>query len=337
MQPHPSAGRKRGTSRSLRRSLGAISAAAVAGLCAMAPAVAQAAPQAPALTVNANKISWSSQSEVTSYTGATSDAARSTTSRTTNYQSLGNVTSWSPTPQPGKTLYYGVAANGATGGAWSSNEVSIAWPSAAPVLTLNGRTISWPVDSSATSFTAAISTAARGATGRTTTYQSLGNVTSWTPTAQPGQTLYYGISSNGANGGQWSASEAAITWPAQPVAPVLTLTGTKVSWPAQSAVTAYTGAISNGPRSNTSRTTSYVSLGNVTGWTPPASCGQTLYYGVATSTGQWSSSEMSITWPACGGTGGGGTGGGGTGGGGTGRRRHGRRRQRFVDGRGRQC
>ena len=82
------------------------------------------------------------------------------------------------------------------------------------------------------------------------------------------------------------------------MAPVLTLTGTTISWPAIPGATDYHYAISNGPRSDTGRTTTYGDLGNVTSWTPPTASGQTLYYGIEDVThGVWSTNEVSITWP----------------------------------------
>jgi hypothetical protein len=87
-------------------------------------------------------------------------------------------------------------------------------------------------------------------------------------------------------------------------APVLRLSGTTIAWNAISGVTAYKGATSNGPASNTSRTTTYQELGNVTTWSPTSDCGNTDYYGVAAELpagDQWSA-EVSITWPACSGS-----------------------------------
>jgi hypothetical protein len=73
--------------------------------------------------------------------------------------------------------------------------------------------ISWPAQSAATGFAGAISTAPQGAAGRTTTYQNLGNVTSWTPTTACGETLYYGVASQGPAGAQWTTNELPITGP----------------------------------------------------------------------------------------------------------------------------
>jgi len=99
------------------------------------------------------------------------------------------------------------------GGATLAGAASSATQSAPPVWSVSGGTISWSSQSGVTSFTGAISTAPRGAAGRTTTYHNLGNVTSWSPPTEPGQRLYYGVASNGAGGQQWSTSEVAITWP----------------------------------------------------------------------------------------------------------------------------
>ena len=79
---------------------------------------------------------------------------------------------------------------------------------------MRGRKISWGAQSGVTDFKGAISTAAVGSAGRTTTYQDLGNVASWAPAATCGQTLYYGVASEAAAGEQWSSKEMSITWPA---------------------------------------------------------------------------------------------------------------------------
>jgi hypothetical protein len=269
---------------------------ALMGGSAMLTGVASAAAPsvAPVSSVSDGMISWQPVSGATSFTGA---------GRTTTYQSLGNVTSWSPTPQPDKTVYYGVASNGPNGGQWST-EVAIAWPPAAAVLTLHGTKISWPSDPNVTTFTGAISTAPQGSAGRTTTYQSLGNVTSWSPTPQPGKTVYYGVGANGPNGGQWSNTEVAIIWPppvvtppATVTTPVVTVKSGELSWSAVTSASSYTVAISNGPQSLSTRTTSYVVVGNVLHYTPSAVPGATMYYGVSANVGTWAG-EVSIAWPS---------------------------------------
>jgi hypothetical protein len=80
--------------------------------------------------------------------------------------------------------------------------------------------------------------------------------------------------------------------------PILTLTGTTIYWTAITGTMDYHYAISNGPRSDVGRTTTYGDLGNVTSWTPPAVSGQTMYYGVEDFThANWSANEVSIIWP----------------------------------------
>ena len=268
-----------------------------------------AANVAPTLTVANGKISWAAQAGVNDFSGAVSTAPRGAAGRTTTYQDLGNVTSWTPAPQPGQTLYFGVASNGPAGQVWS-DEVSISWSAnnSAPVLTVANGKISWPAQPAATDFKAAVSTAA---TGGTSTYQDLGNVSSWSPAAQPGQTVYYGVASEGPAGEQWSA-RVSISWPANTPppsnsAPVLTVANGKISWAAQASVSDYSGAISTAPNGAAGRTTTYQDLGNATSWTPAPAPGQTLYYGVASNgpAGQQWASEVSITWPSSGGQSGG--------------------------------
>jgi hypothetical protein len=86
----------------------------------------------------------------------------------------------------------------------------------APTLSLNSSTnlITWASDPSSTGFKSAISNGPRTDASRTTTYQELGNVASWSPVPQCGQTVYYGLASEGTNGILWSTNEVSITWPA---------------------------------------------------------------------------------------------------------------------------
>lgn len=107
---------------------------------------------APTLSLNSstNNISWASDSLATGFKGAISNGPRSDSNRTTTYQELGNVISWSPTSQCGQTLYYGVASEGPAGDQWSTNEVSIAWPACATKLRVSvNNTDGWgaPLDS----------------------------------------------------------------------------------------------------------------------------------------------------------------------------------------------
>jgi hypothetical protein len=152
---------------------------------------------APVLTVSGSKVSWAAQKSATSYKGALSNAS-SGSSRTTVYQYLGTATSWSLTAQPGKTVYVGVASEGAAGERWS-REVKISWPAlnVVPVITVTNGKISWAAQAGATSFKGA----ATNSSG--INYLSLGSVTSWSPTAEPGKTVRYAVASEGAAGEQW--------------------------------------------------------------------------------------------------------------------------------------
>jgi hypothetical protein len=180
----------------------------------------------PVLHVNGGTISWSTDAGADSFHGAISTDARGTSDRTTTYTVLGWVTSWTPAPPAcGQTLYYGVASEGNQGELWTANEVSITGPACgppnfAPVLYLSGGTIYWSGEPGAATFHGAISTDARGTTDRTTTYTNLGLATSWTP-APPacGQTLYYGVASEGNQGELWTANEVAISGPPCPPPP----------------------------------------------------------------------------------------------------------------------
>ena len=190
-----------------------------------------------------------------------------------------------------------------------STQVSTSSTNVAPTLTLNTttNTISWSAQGAATGYQGATSNGPRTLTTRTTTYAELGNVTSWTPAAPPcGTTYYYGVASEGPAGTVGSTNEVAISGPAcgTNTAPTLSLNAIThtITWSGQGTTTGYQGATSNGPRTLTTRTTTYAELGNVTSWTPQAACGQTLYYGLAsegTSGYVWSTNEVSITWPSC--------------------------------------
>ena len=251
------------------------------------------ANSAPALTVSGGKITWPAQAGATDFKAAVSTAS---TGGTPTYQDLGAVSSWSPTAQPGQTLYYSVASEGSAGEQWSAR-VSITWPAAAnsvPVLTVSAGKITWSAQAGVTDFQGATSTAQ---TGGTSTQQDLGNVTSWTPTAQPGQTLYYSVASQGPAGAKWSA-RVAITWPAGPNSiPAVTVSGSKITWTAQPGATDFKGAINTAASGGTS---TYQDLGNVTSWTPTAQPGQTLYYAVASEgpAGEQWANRVAISWPA---------------------------------------
>jgi Glycosyl hydrolase catalytic core len=178
----------------------------------------------------------------------------------------------------------------------------------APTLSVSNGTITWTGQGSGVSdYKGATSNVPRGRPGRTTTYTDLGSsASSWAPpTPACGVTDYYGVATEGASGEQWSTNEVAISGSAScgNTPPSITVSGGTISWPSQPGVTDFRGAISNLPRGQQGRTTSYVDLGNVASWTPSTPpCDTTSYYGVASegpSGEQWSTTEAPISGPAC--------------------------------------
>jgi hypothetical protein len=294
------------------RSVAVAVAAALAMVCgsgAFSSAAVAATPNAaPVLTLNSGKVSWPAQSGATDFRAAISTGARGAT-RATTYQDLGDVSSFTPAqPAVGQTLYYGIASEGSSGEDWSANEVSITGVakapavSVAPTVTVTGGKVSWAAQPGATDFRAAISTGARGSATRTTTYQDLGTASSFTPAAPAaGQTLYYGIASEGPGGELWSNEVSITTAKPMNVAPTLTLSGGKVSWAAQPAATDFRASISTAATGSSTRTTTYQDLGDVRSFTPAApAAGTTLYYDVASEGpgGEvWSTNEVSIATP----------------------------------------
>lgn len=91
----------------------------------------------------------------------------------------------------------------------------------APVVQLDNGVLSWTGQPGASGYKGAISDGPRG-TNRTTQYVDLGLDTSWKPQVVPcGQTLYYGVASEGNAGDQWVANETVISGPAcaKPLSP----------------------------------------------------------------------------------------------------------------------
>ncbi len=178
-----------------------------------------AAPSVPVLSLNGDTVTWTALPGVTSYTFATvRDPA---TTRETTYKEVGG-TSFTPPAVPGQTVNYGLAARTPEGGPWA-REVSITYPRSepavpsAPVLSLNGDTVTWTALPGVTSYT--LATVRDPATTRETTYKEVGG-TSFTPPAVPGQTVNYGLAARMPEGGPW-AREVSITYPSQspPVLP----------------------------------------------------------------------------------------------------------------------
>jgi hypothetical protein len=187
---------------------------------------------APVLHVNGGVISWSADQGATTFRGAISTAPRNAAGRTTTYTNLGLGTTWTPaTPPCGTTLYYGVASEGQAGEQWTANEVTITGPTCPPPPTENVAptltstffpagnrepVLVWPQDPGATSYKAAICTAARGAPGRSCTYmdnigssepQFGANTMSWDLLAAPCGSHWISIASEGPAGELWSAQE----------------------------------------------------------------------------------------------------------------------------------
>jgi hypothetical protein len=172
----------------------------------------------------------------------------------------------------------------------------------APVLSLSGQTVRWSAVGQETYYEIAISNAPRGTAGRTTAYLSVPRQPSepqtYTPTLQPGQTVYVGVSAD--NGPNWSVAEATVSAPAPepptPEAPLLSVQGTTVSWTAVPGVSSYTFATVLNP--TTTRNTTYTVVKG-TSYTPPAVPGETVNYGLSASVpGQapWAQ-EITITYP----------------------------------------
>jgi hypothetical protein len=101
----------------------------------------------------------------------------------------------------------------------ASTAAAAAWaaaaPNVAPALRVSRGVISWSAQRGATSFHGAISTHVRGSSDRSTLYRVLGLVTRWAPPAPAcGQTLYYGVASEGHAREQWTPREISLTGPA---------------------------------------------------------------------------------------------------------------------------
>ena len=198
---------------------------------------------APVLHVNGGVISWSADKGADTFHGAISTAPRNAAGRKTTYTVLGIVTSWKPTTPPcGTTLYYGVASEGNAGEQWTAHEVAIAGPkcapppikNVAPALTYaiapagdHEPALVWSQDPGATSYKAAICTAARGTPGRSCTYidnigspgPAFGGAPNGTfywdllgnsqadPRSAPCGTHWFSIASEGPAGELWAAQE----------------------------------------------------------------------------------------------------------------------------------
>jgi len=177
-----------------------------------------------------------------------------------------------------------------------------------PVLSVNGETVQWKPLSLEDGYKVAISNDARGTADRTTSYLSIartpGEIQSYTPTLNPGETVYIGISADG--GLTWSEKEATVTAPtpepepepSTPPAPVLSVHGDTLSWVAVPGAKSYELATILNP--TTTRETTYQVV-NGTSITVPPVPGEVVNYGLAvngsTEQGPWAP-EVSISYPA---------------------------------------
>src|SRR6185437_4855023 len=264
----------------------------------------------PVLSVHGETVEWSALLLESSYKVAISNDARGTADRTTRYLSIartpGEVQSYTPTLNPGETAYIGVSADG--GLTWSEEATVTAPPEptapSVPVLSVHGETVEWSALLLESSYKVAISNDARGTADRTTRYLSIartpGEVQSYTPTLNPGETAYIGVSADG--GLTWS-EEATVTAPPEPEpttppAPVLSVNGYTLSWAAVPGARSYELATILNP--TTTRETTYQVVTGTSITVPPVP-GKLVNYGLAVnfSTGQgpWAP-EVSISYPS---------------------------------------
>jgi hypothetical protein len=172
----------------------------------------------PVLSVHGETVQWSALLLESSYKVAISNDARGTADRTTRYLSVartpGEVQSYTPTLAPGETAYIGVSADG--GLTWSEEATVTAPPEPepttppAPVLSVNGYTLSWAAVPGASSYE--LATVLNPTTTRETTYQVVTG-TSITVPPVPGKVVNYGLAVNTSAGqGPW-ALEVSISYP----------------------------------------------------------------------------------------------------------------------------
>lgn len=205
-------------------------------------------PKTPMLGVQGETVQWKALGAETGYVIAISNTPRGATGRVTKYLFIsrkpGEAQSYTPILKPGQAVYVGVSADG--GLTWSIHEAisigeeALAIPeeiptvpveeapgkpteppiitpteAAAPVLKVNGNTISWSATGGLSTYT--LATILNPTTTRNTTYTMVSG-TSYTPPAVPGQTVAYGLSEGAPGEGPW-AKEVFITYPATPTQP----------------------------------------------------------------------------------------------------------------------
>jgi hypothetical protein len=177
-----------------------------------------------------------------------------------------------------------------------------------PALAVSGHSVQWSPIALESDYRVAISNDVRGTADRVTRYiwveRAPGEVQSYTPTTPLGETVYIGVSADG--GVTWSEQEATVTVPTpepepepilNPSAPILSVKGVTLSWPAVPGATSYELATILNP--TTTRNTTYKMIAG-TSVTPPIVPGQTVGYGLAANTstaqGPWAR-EVSIVYP----------------------------------------
>jgi hypothetical protein len=174
----------------------------------------------PVPSVSGQTVQWSAVGGEVSYVVAVSNLPRGTAGRTTQYLTLLRKAiepqTYTPTLQPEQTVYVGVSAD--KGATWSTEEAAVSSKPSTPVLSVSGETVQWKAISGETSYVAAVSNLPRGTAGRTTQYLTVSRKATepqtYTPTLQPEQTVYVGVSAD--KGATWSSQEATVTAPSAP-------------------------------------------------------------------------------------------------------------------------
>jgi polysaccharide biosynthesis protein PslG len=174
------------------------------------PSTPPSNPQtAPIITVSGQTLTWVQIADVSTYVLVSKVPGRA------DQYSMVSGTSITPPAVPDTTVSYSVRT-AVEGSAWAP-EVSIAYPQnapavpSAPVLSVQGNTVSWAALPGVTSYT--LATVRNPATTRNTTYLTVTG-TSYTPPVVPGQTVNYGLHARTPIAGPW-AHEVSIAYPSQ--------------------------------------------------------------------------------------------------------------------------
>lgn len=167
-------------------------------------------------------------------------------------------------------------------------------PKDAPVMTLTGQTISWPlVDGTITSYVFV-----RKVPGSADQYYNVTCATNpcqHTPAPAWGLTARHSVRTN-VSGSNWASPELSIIYQARTAAPVLSVTGSTIKWSKVADVTSYLLVTKvPGQPDATSTITCSTTPCEVT---PPAVPGTTVNYGMRTNvtSSTWASPEVSIAY-----------------------------------------